>query len=367
MDEMVETTRKEKQSAWLKRHSRAMGIGALVAACLLGTLIWYVLIYRESPEFAVHEMEVAMRDHDPAALRHAINFDTLLASAYDDLTVDLFAYDATLTDETKVLFERFYVLVRPQIIEGTRDMMIRYIETGEWTLPAGTDILKGRSLGIDYERFIERSLLRHTTIEHIGEVHRSGDIVSLEVDVREDYTGIPFTLELSIEKNEHGRYQIARIRNYRDYLDAVAPTTNQDIARYIEDTKAIVARYNKTLEKDRERFVAGTKTQTGEMTDAQRAAIAKMLENEVIPALKKRQRELDQVPVPKGATYLAAQRVASTEATVAMWQQYIRAMREKDPAAYARAEALHKDVLDIELRIEEIIRHTAVSKNISNK
>ena len=47
-----------------------------------------------------------------------------------------------------------------------------------WTenlaVPEGTDILKGRQLGIDFERFIERSQIRNTTLVSIGKVEHNG-------------------------------------------------------------------------------------------------------------------------------------------------------------------------------------------------
>ncbi len=338
----------------------------LLFACALGALIWYFGIWRRSPDFAVEAAVAAAKNHDEAAFQKYVNLDRITGDAYDDLTVDLFAYDSTLTESSKVLFEKFYVLIKPQMVDGTKDVILGYLKTGEWTLPDGTDILKGRQLGIDYERFIERSQLCNTDIEKVGEVRRTSETTAVvPLDIRETYTGTAFRLELQLEKGKEG-WQIVKIRNYRAYLDDVAPIFNRDIESYINATKDIVAKYNGTLDACRERFTASTTTADGSMTDGQRAAIANMLEDEVIPALKKRQRELDEVKVPPGAAYLAKQRKDSTETTIASWQHYIRAMRTGDASEYAKAEALHKQELAIDLRIEDIIHHTAVSKNIPN-
>ncbi len=338
----------------------------LLLACAIGTLIWYFGIWRRSPEFATQAAVAAAKEHDAATFQKYVNLDRITEGAYDDLTVDLFAYDSTLTESSKVLFEKFYVLIKPQMVEGTRDVILGYLNTGDWTLPDGTDILKGRQLGIDYERFIERSQLRNTSLEKVGELRRTGENTAvLPLDIRETYTNTPFRLEVQLEKGKEG-WQIVKILNYRAYLDAVAPIFNKDIESYIEATSGIIAKYNETLDACRQRFTATTSTEDGSLTDGQRAAIANMLEDEVIPALKKRQRELDEVKVPPGAAYLAKQRKDSTETTIASWQHYIKAMRTGDQSEYAKAEALHKQELAIDLRIEDIIHHTAVSKNIPN-
>ena len=48
------------------------------------------------------------------------------------------------------------------------------------------------------------------------------------------------------------------------------------------------------------------------------------------------------------------------------WQHYIKGLREDSPAEFATAETLHKQELAIDLRVQDIIRHTAISKNIPN-
>ena len=44
----------------------------------------------------------------------------------------------------------------------------------------------------------------------------------------------------------------------------------------------------------------------------------------------------------------------------------LEGLREDSPAEFATAETLHKQELAIDLRVQDIIRHTAISKNIPN-
>lgn len=351
-----------------KRRSshRWQGRLLLLLAVIIGVSVWYFAIYTRTPEYALKHAQQAIADQDEAALQRYVNLELLTSRAYDDLTRDLFAYDATLTPATKVMFEKYYLLIKPQLTRGTEQTILRRVRDGSWSLPGGTDILKGRQLGIDYDRFLERSQLRNTTLVDIGSITRSGTTATAILNVKEDYTGTPFQLEAAMEQAEDGHWQIAYIKNYHDYLDTISQIMNGDISEYIDNTAGIVDDYNATFEQLQQEFKRRVKTSDGKMSDSQRQALARWIENEIIPPLKKRQQKLDEIDVPAGARYLASQRQSATDLTIRAWQHYIKALRDDSPEEYDKAETLHKQELAVDLRVEDIIHHTAVSKNIPN-
>ena len=353
---------KERQS----RSSRWQFLLFLCVAIALGTAAWYFGFFIRTPEYSLEQARLAWQEKDGEKFKRYVNLSLLTSRAYDDLTVDLFAYDATLTPQSKVMFEKFYILIKPQLSQGTEETILRRLTSGDWTLPEGADILKGRQLGIDYERFLERSQLRNTTFLEVGKVERHGNTATAEVKVREDYTQTDFTLTFSMEKAEDGHWQVAYIKNYKQYLDTIAPLQNKDIAEYIESTKDIVADCNEKLRDQQIKFQSLTGTAAGKLTDYQKKHLKKLLTQEVIPTLQDRQAQLDLVTVPKGAQYLAAQRKLSTETTIQAWEHFLKGLESDDQSEFAAAETLHKQELAIDLRVDEIIHHTALSKNIPN-
>lgn len=338
----------------------------LIAACLFSTGIWYFFFYTRSPEYALRQTIHAVEAQDREAFCRFVNLQTVTSHAYDDLTCDLFVYDSTLTPKTKVMFEKFYVSIKPQLSLGTADTILRRVESGQWSLPDGTDILKGRQLGIDYERFLERSQLRNTTFVKLGEVARNGRSATATIEIREDYTQTPFTLEVAMEQAGDGHWQITYVKNYRDYLDTIAGLQNGDIADYIEATKPIVDACNETFRAQQAQFKRLAASKNGTLTELQRTALASFLEEQVIPALEERQQELDAIDVPPGAGYLSRQRQHATEISIKAWRHYINGLRKDDPEEFDTAETLHKQELEVDLRVEDIIHHTAVSKNMPN-
>ena len=348
------------------RQQRRFFLLAVIAAIGIAMSVWYVFFYTKTPEYALQEVQTAMEKRDSERFAHYVNLDLLTSQAYDDLTRDLFAYDATLTPKTRVLFEKFYILVKPELTRGTQEAILRRVDSGLWTLPDGLDILKGRQLGIDFERFLARTQLRNTTLVSVGDVSHTGTTATADIHIKEDDTDTAFILTVVLEEAEDGHWQVAYIKNYRNYLDTIAPLINDDIANYIDATKPIVDEFNKTFAEQKATFASMNKTTDGRLSKRQREKIAGFLEEDVIPALKKRQAKLDEVDVPSGAGYLARQRQKSTEVTISAWQHYVKGLREDKPREFDTAETLMKQELAIDLRVDDIIHHTAVSKNIPN-
>ncbi len=342
-----------------KKHERLLVLLLLIFSA--GILIWYFAFYVRTPEYAVLKLEKALQEKDAQTFREYADLDLLLSDAYDDLTVDLFSHDKNLTPQTKVLFEKFYILVKPEVTQAAADTIDRRIASDQWTLPDGIDLLKGRQLGIDFEQFLERSLLKSTSIQKVGSLTRTKDNATLSLDVLEEHSHTPFTLELALEKNQDSRWRIISIKNYRAYLEAVYPLLYKDIAQYVDATSEINTNYNNTLQLMQWDVQYRSLTSEGRLSKEQRKSLAAYLEDNVIPTIKKRQAELDQIEVPSGAARLADLRKESTDLSIRVWQHYIHGLREDNMNEFHTAESLHKQMLATEQRIEDIIHHAAVA------
>ena len=334
----------------------------LAFALVLGLWLWYYFVYTRTPEHAARTVAEACARHDVAAVQRYVNLDRTLSRAYDDLTDDMLRYDAALTAENKVQYEQFYDIIKPQMLEGTREVLTRYIETGEWTLPQGTSMTKGRQLGIDFERFLERSQIRNIEFIGVESAHVVGDTADVQVSIRDRVTEIPFSLRLRMERAQDGHWQIIRMENYKLYLDALATRQNQDIADYIAATYDLVTGYNQKLDAQRARFSSLAHQANGIFYGDTAAAIVALIENETIPTLKERQNQLDAVAIPRGAAYLANLRHTSTDLSIAAWTHYLKGITTGESEEFNTAETLLKQEMEIELRITDIIQHNTVSQ-----
>ena len=387
---MDDYTWRMKLAARRRQRQRERLIALIIFAAMLVGMFFYFSVYTKTPEYAMREMFTAYKAGDANTFRRHVDLNSVTLQAYDDLTSDLFKYDTQLTERERTLFENFYVLIRRQMCNGAVKVLNTYIDTGEWTLPG--DILKGRQLGVDYDLLLDRSLIRHTSLIDLEAVDHQGDAATATFSVVEDYTQTPFTLKVTLKDlaNESfnvgsadfdifGRkfkfpglsfnlggsdWKVVSVDNYREYLDTVSPILKQNLADYIDATAEIVYRYNRAFEEDQDIFITLQRSPYGIMTTQQRAETSSYITGTIIPSLEDRQAELDQVPVPQGAQFLAELRRESTQVTILAWQSYITGITQNSAADLDKAASLHKQELVLDQRIEEIIHNSAVARNL---
>ena len=373
-----------------RRRERERLYALIFLLMIFGGIFLYFSVYTKTPEYAMREMVEAFKAGDANTFRRHVDLNSITIAAYDDLTSDLFKYDTQLSDRERSLFENFYVLIRRQMCNGAVKVINTYLDTGEWTLPG--EILKGRQLGIDYDLLLDRSLIRHTSLIGLEGVELQEDQATATFTVVEEYSQVPFTLKVTIKDlaNESfnigssdfeifGRrikfpglsfnlggsdWKIVSVDNYRGYLDAVSPILRQNLAEYIDNTAEIVYRYNGVFEDEQDVFITLQRSPVGIMTESQRVEVSNYISNTIIPSLEARQTELDQVPIPQGAQFLASLRQESTKVTIMAWQSYIKGITENSAADLDTAASLHKQELVFDQRIEEIVHNSAVARNL---
>lgn len=358
MDEFawrVRLARRRRQSRQKFRFAAGV-IGLTVAV-----LAWYLGYYIQRPAYALAQAAEALAQHDTDQFLRRVNLPAVCDAGYDDLTYVLFSRDTNLKEKERAASGKFYQDVKGAVSAGLARSIEGGVRSGTWPDPGGVDALKGRSLGIDYEYLMECSHLRDTSLLSIGEITRDGSAATATITVRDEGTGLEFPLELRMERGDSG-WQVVRVTNYRAYLEAVQSAASADLSRYIEATRPIVDRYNGVFRSMQREFRGLTETEYSTYTTAHRKALARLLQEDMIPLLRKYQRELDAVEVPRGAQYLAAQRKAATEASVAAYESFVRGLDSGLPEEFARAETLHKTALTYDLRVGDMIRRAAVSK-----
>lgn len=369
-----------------RRTERVFVLFLLMIA--ISCVIWYFTSYTKTPAYAMNETFAALQNGDVETFKKHVDLEEITRDAYDDLTGDLFEYDTQLSTRERLLFENFYVLIRPQMCVGAIKVLNTRLETGEWILPE--EILKGRQLGIDFDLLLERSLIRHTTITGVENVKNLGEKATAEIKVVEDYSQLPFTLQVTLESGGAGfqfsgsdleifgqtfnfsglsfntgenDWKIVSVDNYKEYLSAVAPLLQGDVTNYIASTSEIISHYNDVLSDAQSNFIVLQRSSDGIIDSDRRAEIVNYINQTIIPTLESRQAELDQIHIPAGATYLANLRRSSTVVTIQAWQYYARGLAQNNLADFGTAESIHKQELALDQRIEEIIRNSAVSKS----
>ncbi|WP_315444530.1 hypothetical protein [uncultured Selenomonas sp.] len=343
-----------------RAHERKFKLAAALIVLTIAVIAWYLVYYIQRPEYALQEAAAALEQHDLEGFQRRVNLAALTDAGYDDLTYVLFARDTSLKEAERTASGKFYQSIKGSVTAGLTDTIETAVQKNVWMAPEGVNELKGRQLGIDYEYLMECSHLRDTELLAVGGVARDGSAAVATVTVRDGGTSLEFPLQLRMEKGDTG-WQIVRVANYRAYLEAVQTASAADVSRYIEATRPIVDRYNGVFRSSQREFRNLTETERSTYTIEYRKALIRLLQDDVIPVLKKYQRELDAVEIPHGAAYLAAQRKAATEASIASYESFVRGLDTGLPEEFARAETLHKQALTYDLRVGDMIRRGAVN------
>lgn len=352
------------RSRKIKSYNRtATMLAIIVLALAAGSFLWYFFIHVRSPEYALGEIEDAIRSHDREKFERYVNLDLATGKIYDDVTRNLFADDTSLTPQARAKATSFYQLVKPQVAAGLKTTLLTYAATGEWQLPGG--LLQGRQLGIDFENFLERTQIKTITPLAVEGIDRDGASATARIKAKDETTQAELSLLVAMEQGADGRWQVAYIKNYPDCLDKLLPLYQRDMVAYLQDSSPIIEQYNKKFDQLQRRFKQLTTTPwngSGLLTKAQTDGLKSLIRTGIIPTLKERQQKLSALNVPPGARYLSQLRAESTELSITAWEHFLNGLETDAPGEYDAAETVHKEALDVELRIDDILHHAAISR-----
>ena len=343
-----------------KSRQRKFRVAAGVIVLTVAILAWYFGYYIQRPAYALEQAAAALTANDTEAFQRRVNINAVTMAGYDDLTYVLFSGDTHLKEKERNKSGKFYENIKDSVVGGIVQSILTAVGSGTWPTPEGADPLKGRQLGIDFEYLMECSHLRDTTLLHIDSIMRDGSAATANITVRDEGTDLEFPLQLRMERSDMG-WQVVRVENYRAYLEAVQKAAASNLGRYIDATRPIVDRYNGVFRSKQREFRHLTETERSTYTTVYRKSLTHLLQDDMIPLLKKYQKELDAVDVPNGAQYLAAQRKAATEAFIGAYESFVKGLNGGTPEDFARAETLHKMALTYDLRVGDMIRRGAVS------
>lgn len=356
------TWRLQMRARKISSYNRTFTMLVIVFFALaIGSVLWYFFIHARSPEYALKEIQAAVDEHDMDKFERYVNVSLSMGRVYDDLTRSLFAADTGLTNDQRTEAVHFYQLIKPQVTAGMRTALAGRIESDEWQKPGG--LLQGRQLRIDFENLLERSLLKNITIVGLESIDRDGATATAHIKAKDELTGTDLTLLLAMEQAADGHWQVAYIKNYRDCLDRLTPLIQKDVASYLEESAPIVEQYNKRFAQEKQRFHQLTDMPwdgTGLLSDTQKAGLKKLIRTDIVPTLKERQQKLSALSVPPGARYLSQLRAESTELSITAWEHFLKALETDNLDEFDTAATVHKEALDVEMRLDDALHRTAV-------
>ena len=143
-----------------KAHRRKFMLAAALIVVTILVLAWYLAYYIQRPAYALEQAAEAAASHDAELFLRRVDVAAVADAGCDDLTYVLFARDTSLKETERNASGKFYEKIKDSVASGIARTITDAVRTGEWAEPEGTDELKGRQLGIDFEYLMECSHLR---------------------------------------------------------------------------------------------------------------------------------------------------------------------------------------------------------------
>ena len=156
-----------------KAHQRKFILAAALIVVTILVLAWYLAYYIQRPAYALEQAAEAAASHDAELFLRRVDVAAVADAGYDDLTYVLFARDTSLKEAERNASGKFYEKIKDSVASGIARTITDAVRTGEWAEPEGTDELKGRQLGIDFEYLMECSHLRDTELVSINRRDRA--------------------------------------------------------------------------------------------------------------------------------------------------------------------------------------------------
>ena len=319
---------------------------------------YYYYQRTNSPEHALEELQTAFEHRDIDTIHKYVDFKTLLPPNYKILTNDIFINDKIYTEKEHNIYQTFYALIEPIIVNGAIQSIDKYIQTGNWQRFNYDSMLKGRQLGIDYTELINRSLLFNISFKEIKSIETIDDnSVMATILVADKYTDTNFDLKLKLVKNEEGIWQVSEVTNYQDYLTMISNLYRQDINTYLTNTKADLDRNNAQFKQLQSEFIVLAENFKNNPSSSQRALLKSFIDNKIVPTYQDWYNYLQSYQIPTGARHLHELRMESTTYTIQAWKAYAIGIQDNKPKDLAKAERLHQKAMETEQKVTDTINN----------
>lgn len=297
----------------------------LIVAALLALGWWYFAVYTKSPDYSVRMIRDAIASHDTEQAKRFVDFDRLLDSSADGLLEALIENEKPLSEEAKLAIGGFTKIFREPLVESFRELLLRYVEKGEWNENGPKDKVR-----IDAGAILERAGLKELSFRQLDYVNIDESGAAAEVGVRLliGEIGEEYVLRTGFYKTDEGFWRAESLLNLHDLIMFVRDMRLEQMKDYLAQTGELLARHEATIKlaelQQNEIIASGSLAK-----DETRQRLKKLVEEVVIPDWQLRQTELQKLEVPSSARQLHRLRLKVCELRLQHAALYVKWLEDK--------------------------------------
>jgi hypothetical protein len=197
-----------------KRTFPIVGSIFIIVVLLLG----YFFYYTKTPAYSIYIIQKAVEQHDWETFAEHVDTDQVLSSAFDDILEESRS-DAEAANMAKNLTESFLQILKPGLVDSLQDCLHDYVETGNYETNLQDMDFRQRLNLEDMKKDTDLNFVRYKDVSYTKKSDNGSPVVG--VVVTDSVLKKSFVLDLAMRKNLDGSWQVIKILNLKEYIQAI--------------------------------------------------------------------------------------------------------------------------------------------------
>lgn len=207
-------------------NSKYVKLGAALVLAIVAIAGWWFLYYTKTPTYSLGLVKTAINQHDIETFKKHVDLDTFMDSAIDDF---INSDDKVAEMKDNPFASGLIQMLKPTLIDYSKKQIYALVEKGTDEGVKNQPQNEGAS-GIANNM----PSLSNKSFIGIGETKKNGKTATVELKVNDEEIGGEFTFVVAMRELNDGTWQVTKINNLVDYLNAVKEAHKTQLKEYLE-------------------------------------------------------------------------------------------------------------------------------------
>lgn len=351
MDENTQVVNTATQS-----KSKIKLISIITLICIIATSAWYFVYYTKTPEYSLGLIKESVEKHDVAKFNKHVDLDSILSRGYDDLFSAMIESDKSMSSQGKSFIAGFAQMFKATFINGFKDNIKRYVETGSWEEKQSQDDTSKNAQSNKSPDKISSSTsnLKKSDFKGIAYTKKDGKVATIGLKLYDKDINKESILDVKMRELDDGTWQVAELANLKEYILSIENEKNEQLRKYISDIQPIIDKSELKLDESNRKF--------DELAPVigKEAAMKQLINSEIIPNWNSRMEELIAIPTPAAAKELSELRIKVCQLRLQQYSKMNEWLETKNHQTYkevgnivAQVHETHQQALDIMSKVKK--------------
>lgn len=205
-------------------NNKYVKLGVALIVIIVAIAGWWFLYFTKTPTYSLGLIKTAIEQQDLETFKKHVDLDTLLDSAIDDFIA---SDDKVAEMKDNPLASGLIQMLKPTLVDYAKKSIYSHVEKGK-TEEVKTDNDGTNGIAKDMPSLSNKSFIG------FGETKKSGKTASVEIKVNDDEIGGEFAFVIGLRELNEGTWQVTKINNLKDYMNAVKEAHRKQLKEYLE-------------------------------------------------------------------------------------------------------------------------------------